>query len=142
MTDQRTLDDLLQGIADVLFPAEETPPCVALDSAGYDGDSPLHVYLWRKDPYAVKTLIQHGANVNAIGDMGETPLHVAVREASADILASLLAAGAREDIVSEFGQTPLQLAQLKERGAVYREAKAIARDLKRIQLLIRSLNSA
>lgn len=129
--DQRTLDQLLRDIADVLFPAEEVPPRVTLGSAGYDGDSPLHVYLWRNDPYAVKTLVEHGANVNAIGEMGETPLHVAAREASADTLALLLTAGAREDIVSEFGETPLQIAQLQDREAAYREAKAIAGDLKR-----------
>lgn len=129
--DQRTLDDILQDVADVLYPAEEVPPRVTLASADCDGDTPLHVYLWRKDPHAVQALIAHGANVNAIGDMGETPLHVAVRDASSETLAALLAAGAREDIVSEFGQTPLQLARLNQRESVYREAKSIARDLKR-----------
>ncbi|HEY5993307.1 MAG TPA: ankyrin repeat domain-containing protein [Gallionellaceae bacterium] len=128
--DQRTLEDILQGIAEILFPAEEVPPRVTLTSADCNGDTPLHVFLWRKDPYAARVLIAHGANVNAIGDMGETPLHVAVRDASADTIAALLAAGAREDIVSEFDQTPLQLAQLMGRKSVYREAKSIARDLK------------
>lgn len=127
--DKRTLDDILQGIAEVLFPADEPPPRISLTSADCCGDTPLHVYLWRKDPHAVRVLIANGSNVNAIGDMGETPLHVAVRDASPDTIAAILAAGAREDVVSEFGQTPLQLAQLLNRDPVYREAKHIARDL-------------
>jgi ankyrin repeat protein len=127
--DQRTLDDVLQDIAHVLFPGDDSPRRIALTTTDNDGDTPLHVYLWRNDPHAVRVLLAHGASINAIGDMGETPLHVAVRKASPSTLAAILAAGAREDIVSEFEQTPLQLAQEIGREPEYREAKRIVRDL-------------
>lgn len=127
--DPRTLQQVLDDVATVLFPADHPPPSVSLDSVDCDGDTPLHVYLWRDDPWAVCLLLRHGANPNAIGDMGETPLHVAVRRASAETIARLLAAGARDDIVSEFGQTAEELARDVGRASAYKEARLIARDL-------------
>lgn len=126
--DQRTLDQILQATADVLFPGESAPPRIALNTADVEGDTPLHVYLWRNDAWAARVLLEHGADPNAVGDMGETPLHVAVREASVETIAALLKAGAREDTVSEFGQTPAQLAKERGRASLYREAQWLARD--------------
>jgi ankyrin repeat protein len=133
--DTRSLDELLQAVADILYPGEDVPPRITLDSADCDGDTPLHVYLWRKDDWAARFLIEHGANVNTVGDMGETPLHVAMRHAEARTIAALLTAGAHTEIVSEFDQTPLQLAQLAKREEVYREAQRLARDTKRSKRL-------
>jgi uncharacterized protein len=87
---------------------------VDICSTDVDGDTPLHVLLWRKDTVGSLLLIQHGANVNAIGDMGETPLHVAIRQENIKAIQAMLAVGARTDIVSEFGQSPRSLA--KEKG--------------------------
>jgi uncharacterized protein len=130
MANERSqLDELLQTIADVLFPADDEPRHITLESAGLDGDTPLHVFLWRRDDSSARLLVAHGANVNAIGDMGETPLHVAMRHAAPETIAALLAAGAKADIVSEFGQTPLQVAELHGRLRVFNEAKRQARDL-------------
>ena len=73
-----SLEEILASTSDTLFPAELGEAPVAIDSADCDGDTPLHVMVWRKDRYAVDLLIEAGANVNAVGDMSETPLHVAV----------------------------------------------------------------
>jgi ankyrin repeat protein len=89
---------------------------VEIDSADVEGDTPLHVLLWRKDTYGALLLIQHGANVNAVGDMGETPFHVAIRQENVEAIRAIVGAGGRADIVSEFGQSPLDLA--KEKGVV------------------------
>ncbi len=128
--DRRTIDDVLQGAADVLFPGVMPTPRITPVTADASGDTPLHVYLWRRDAYAVRTLLAHGADVNAAGDMGETALHVAARQCPADIIAAVLAAGAREDRVSEFGQTPSQLARELDRAPVYQEARRLARESK------------
>lgn len=125
--DSRSLEDLLQVAASVLFPAGNAPAEYSVHMTGSDGDTALHVYLWRNDPWAVRHLLAQGANPNAVGDMGETALHVAARSASAETMAVLLAAGAKETVVSEFAQTPLQLAESKGRLAVYREAQRIAK---------------
>lgn len=125
--DSRTLDELLQVAADVLFPAGNSPAAHSVHMTGSDGDTALHVYLWRNDPWAVRCLLQHGANPNAVGDMGETPLHVAARSAPAETIAELLTAGAKETVISEFVQTPAQLADSRGRLAVYRDAQRMAK---------------
>ena len=106
----RTLEEILQSTSDSLFPADLGRRRVAIDSRDCDGDTPLHVLLWRKDFGGAKDLIEAGADPNAVGDMGETPLHVAIRQHVPEIVGSLLAAGANPDIRSEFGETPRTLA--------------------------------
>jgi ankyrin repeat protein len=49
-------------------------------------------------------LIEHGADVNAVGDMGETPLHIARHLGYRDIMRQLVEAGADATIRSEFGE--------------------------------------
>ena len=127
-TDDRSLDDLLRDVADILFPADDEPPGITLESTDSNGDTPLHVYLWRSDDQAARFLVELGANVNAVGDMGETPLYVAIRNAEAKTIAALLAAGARTDVMSEFGQSPSQLAETLGRETVFHEALRLAQD--------------
>jgi ankyrin repeat protein len=114
-----------------LFPADDPPRRIEVNTSDSSGDTALHVFLWRGDEHAARELIRHGADVNAIGDMGETPLHVAVRRAEAKTLAALLGAGAQTNVSSEFGQTPDQLAKTVERLDVFKEALELARDQSR-----------
>jgi uncharacterized protein len=111
----RSLKEILQSTSDVLFPAELGERRVEIDSTDCNGDTPLHVVLWRKDTLAVEHLIAAGAAVNAIGDMGETPLHVAVSQDLPGAVAALLEAGANPDIRCEFGDTPRQRAEARGR---------------------------
>jgi len=117
MGNKNHLSKILQSTSDVLFPAELGEKNVEIDSAGCDGDTPLHVMVWRKDRAAVDLLIKNGANVNAIGDMSQTPLHVAISQKDEYIVRSLLNAGARIDIRSEFNETALEKA-LKVGGKI------------------------
>ena len=105
-----SLDDLLQSTAEVLFP-DEAGAVVTLASRASDGDSPLHVLLWRKDVEGVRMLVDAGADVDAAGDLDETPLHVAVRHGLADAVACLLQAGADPDVPCVFGDTARERAQ-------------------------------
>lgn len=129
---ERTLEELLQSLAGELLPEDEERGRVTLGSTNSEGETPLHIYLWRGDNAAAQTLIAHGANINAIGDMGETPLHVAARTANVETLAMLLVFKARTDIVSEFGQTPLQLAESFGRGENFQEAQVRARRMNKV----------
>ncbi|MFV9506821.1 MAG: ankyrin repeat domain-containing protein [Oscillochloridaceae bacterium umkhey_bin13] len=101
----RTLQAILQATSDALFPADMGRREVFIDSRSSDGDTPLHVMLWREDHRAVAILIEAGADVNAVGDMGLTPLHVAVRKRMPEAITLLLQAGANPDLRSEFGTT-------------------------------------
>jgi len=108
-----SIDALLQSTSDTLFPADMGRRQVAIDSRDCDGDTPLHVLIWRRNAGGAKVLIEAGADPNAIGDMGETPLHVAVRNALPTVVEALLVAGADAGLVSEFGQTPRDMAKAR-----------------------------
>ncbi|MES1195726.1 MAG: ankyrin repeat domain-containing protein [Steroidobacter sp.] len=122
MKQRRSLQEILQSTSDVLFPAELGERVVTIDSCDVCGDTPLHVMVWRSDLYAVKWLLESGADVNAVGDMDETPLHVAIRKGSVDIIETLLSAGANTTIRSEFNQTSMEAAEAIG-GEVYKLLK-------------------
>ncbi|EIC23629.1 ankyrin repeat domain-containing protein [Thiorhodovibrio frisius] len=65
-THMRTLDDVLQSASDVLFPAEMGRRKISVTSTNSDGDTPLHVMVWRKDQQAIAFLISAGADVRRI----------------------------------------------------------------------------
>lgn len=104
MAPGRTLASILQSTSDVLFPAEMGKREVEIHSRDADGDTPLHVLVRRGDADGVRVLIEHGADVNAVGDMGETPLHVARHMGYREIMRQLVKAGADATIRSEFGE--------------------------------------
>lgn len=101
----------MASCSETLFPAEMGQAPVTIHSTDCDGDTPLHVMLWRQNTYAVLELIRAGADVNAVGDMSETPLHIAVRQENLSAVEALLSAGASVCARSEFGQTPQSLAE-------------------------------
>ncbi|PJI85200.1 ankyrin repeat protein [Yoonia maricola] len=107
---RQSLDEILASCSDTLFPDKMGRAPVNIDSKDVEGDTALHVMLWRGDTYGAVSLIDAGAEVDAVGDMSETPLHIAVRKANAKVVAHLLAAGANPDIISEFGQSPRSIA--------------------------------
>lgn len=104
------MEQILASCSDTLFPAEMGEATVTIDSRDVDGDTPLHVMLWRDNTYGALLLIEAGADINAIGDMSETPLHVAVGKGNLAAVEALLKAGARTTDKSEFGKTPKERA--------------------------------
>ena len=116
---QRTLNEVLKLTSDSLFPAELGKAEIRIDSADCDGETLLHVLIWRSDAEGALLLIENGANIKAIGDMGETPLHVAISRNEKRVIDALLESGARPDIVSEFGQT--QAEKVRQYGVSLRE---------------------
>lgn len=111
------LAQLLQSTAETLFPGNPNA-VVSLGSRAEDGDSPLHVLLWRKDEAGARALVDAGADVDAAGDLQDTPLHVAIRLKLAGAVTMLLAAGANPDAPNLFGDTP--------RNAAYKQGGAVA----------------
>jgi ankyrin repeat protein len=107
------LEEVLQSTSDVLFPAKMGKAKVKINSRDCDGDTPLHVMMWRSDHYGAELLINAGADINAVGDMGETPLHVAISKEDLFLIELLLRKGARTDIKSEFNETAQEKAKKK-----------------------------
>jgi ankyrin repeat protein len=118
MTAKRTVEQVLQSTSESLFPAELGKAKVKIDSSDCDGDTPIHVLIWRGDTEGAILLIASGAPIDAIGDMGETPLHVAISKNNTRIISALIEAGARTDIVSKFGETAIEKAA--QRGITVR----------------------
>jgi ankyrin repeat protein len=110
MRAKRTLDEVLQSTSESLFPADLGTAKVKIDSTDCDGDTPLHVLIWRGDTHGAILLITSGAPIDAIGDMGETPLHVAISKNNRRVISALIGAGAKTDIASEFGETAMEKA--------------------------------
>jgi uncharacterized protein len=94
----RTLDEVLQPTSDTLFPVDLGERAVSINSTDCDGDTLLHVLIWRGDNPGAHLLIENGADVNAVGDMGDTPLHIALRKDNLPIVRAPVAARARADI--------------------------------------------
>jgi ankyrin repeat protein len=113
MISRSEVDAVLQSTSDSLFPADLGARKVAIDSRGADGDTPLHVLIWRGDRRGALCLIACGAPLDAPGDMAETPLHLALRRGDRVLIDALLQAGAATDRVSEWGETAVQLAARK-----------------------------
>ncbi len=105
----RSLDELLQEIAEVLFPHLDEP-VIDVHSKASDGDTALHVAAWRGNESAVLLLLDAGAKVDEPGDMDCTPLYAAVAQGHVKIARMLLEHGANPDADNELNATPRKRA--------------------------------
>jgi ankyrin repeat protein len=65
-------------------------------------------------------LVEHGADVNAVGEFGWTPLHAASYQGLTDVIELLVSKGAKTETKDKLGQTPLSISLsvlTKEAGA-------------------------
>lgn len=83
---------------------------VAINSALYNGDTPLHLACSWGDVGAVEKLLHNGALPDAHGDMGCTPLFRAVSNSYVRCAKLLLEHGALLDSQNDFNITPRERA--------------------------------
>ncbi|XP_038237420.1 NF-kappa-B inhibitor beta [Dermochelys coriacea] len=92
-------------------PCEGNDACTQLDCTNYDGYTPLHVAVLRKDLEVVKLLVGAGADLNkAELSCGRSPLHLAVESQSPEVVECLLRAGADPRARMYVGYTPIYSA--------------------------------
>ncbi len=72
--------------------------------------TPLHWAAVQGHWDVVETLVEHGADVNAVGGDGGTPLHLASHHDRPDMIRLLLDEGADLAIQNRWGRTPLHVA--------------------------------
>ena len=78
-----------------------------------DGATPLHLAALSRDTAAIRTLIEAGADVNAVNGQGKTPLNLLAvfpAKENAAVVPVLIEAGADVNARDEGGNTPLHLA--------------------------------
>ncbi|CAM9112241.1 unnamed protein product, partial [Bubo scandiacus] len=91
---------------------EEEEARAQLDSVNYDGYTPLHIAVLRKDLEMVELLLSAGADLNkAEPSCGRSPLHLAVEAQSPEVAECLLRAGADPGARMYVGYTPLYSAR-------------------------------
>ena len=77
------------------------------DSRGW---TPLHNAVWREEPQCVKTLLDAGADVNAVNINGDTPLHLASLYDQIEEALLLVNAGADINIRDNSDMTAIEIA--------------------------------
>jgi ankyrin repeat protein len=112
---------LVAGGADANIPTTMgTTPLMLAAGAGTDVQRARSI---EERGLAVETaryLLEHGADVNAVGEFGWTPLHAAAYQGLTDVIELLVSKGAKLEAKDKLGQTPLSIALsvlTKEAGA-------------------------
>ncbi|HXR99435.1 MAG TPA: ankyrin repeat domain-containing protein [Pyrinomonadaceae bacterium] len=95
-----TVDALLAAGAEVNAPSRETMKLTPLASALATGHNQI-----------ARTLIEHGANVNAKGDTDVTPLHTAAARGNIEAATFLLEHGADINATTTDGKKPISYAE-------------------------------
>jgi ankyrin repeat protein len=75
--------------------------------------TPLHAAADSGDLDIVRSLISHGADINALDSRGDSPLFKALRSQKLDVVELLLKGGANVNVRNIHNSTPLHLASLK-----------------------------
>jgi ankyrin repeat protein len=112
-----------QSLQDILQKYQTHPEFLGLtldapNQRGALDDSPLHIAAREGDLEDVEVLIDHGADVNLVGDLGNTPLHQAAMTGKTAVVLMLLNRGANALLENEFSQTALDVAQLGNHAEV------------------------
>ena len=81
-------------------------------------NTPLHAAVAGRNVEAVRSLLEHGADVNVRQEGGWTPLHSASQNGDAEMVQVLIAAGANVGVRADNQQNPLDLALGKGHQAV------------------------
>ncbi|KAI9225077.1 hypothetical protein BC828DRAFT_371770 [Blastocladiella britannica] len=86
-----------------------------VNSAGPNGDTPMHFAMRSSHPLVISTLVQFGADPNLPNSAGQTPLHQARRAAHPENVHAVVLAGGRGDPrLPTTLQTPLHVALCSE----------------------------
>ncbi len=85
-----------------------------------DGTLPLHIAAQEGFAAGVKTLLDHGAYIEAVNGDGETALLVAVRRQKFSVVEMLILRGANLGHVDAYGNTALSLAQRRSHTGIPR----------------------
>ena len=103
---------LMAGGSDPLIPTDSKTTALMLAAgAGTDVVRPRGAAERKTALETVRFLVEHGADVNGVGEYGWTPLHAAAYQGLNDVIEYLVSKGGKLDALDEFGQTPRSIAE-------------------------------
>jgi uncharacterized protein len=112
---------LVAGGADPNIPtAMGTTPLMLAAGAGTDVQRARSIEEREMAVETARYLLEHGADVNAVGEFGWTPLHAAAYQGLTDVIELFVSKGAKLEAKDKLGQTPLSISLAiltKEAGA-------------------------
>ena len=103
------LSAFLSEIAALTEFAAITSPSVMMRSP--TGTTPLHIASIRGNTGLVRTLLEAGADPNAVGERGATPLHAALAHKHLQVARMLIVAGSSLDAANIDGITARELTK-------------------------------
>jgi ankyrin repeat protein len=102
---------LVEGGADPLIATEQgTTPLILASGAGTDVQRARALDERATAVETARYLVDHGADVNAVGQFGWTALHAASYQGLNDLVAYLASKGSKLDAMDQLGQTPLSIS--------------------------------
>lgn len=133
---QGKIENLTQAITwgngeDVKRMLSDPKQAALLNVADERGNTPLHLAVFKKNPEAVKALLEAGATVDVGNRMGITALHDAIRAGNPEVVRMLVERGADPFRISKSGDCPFKLASDIERRSAEVVEKA-RRELDRL----------
>ena len=100
---------LVDAGADPLIATEQgTTPLILASGAGTDVQRARSLEERATAIETARYLVEHGADVNAVGQFGWTALHAATYQGLNDVVDYLVSKGAKLDTMDQLGQTPLE----------------------------------
>ncbi|MCP3675940.1 MAG: ankyrin repeat domain-containing protein [Gammaproteobacteria bacterium] len=112
------LDAILREYSELPEYSETAVP--AVNTKSLFGDYPINIAATRGLISEISTLLDHGADVNAMGEHGYTPLHDAVEQGHIDAVKFLVEHGASVAIKNNDGDSPTELAKLLKESEIHR----------------------
>lgn len=96
------LEDVLRRINESVDDFTSRPAKTPNDRGAFE-DYPLHKVAFWGDVEAAAVLLDHGADINALGEDGDTPLHRAVAAGHEQMVKFLISRGADVNIRNRYG---------------------------------------
>mmetsp|Transcript_763 Transcript_763/g.1442 ORF Transcript_763/g.1442 Transcript_763/m.1442 type:complete len:608 (+) Transcript_763:41-1864(+) len=80
---------------------------LAINEKDVDGNTPLHVAAISGSEDITRTLLEHGADLDALDKQGLTPLHVCTKEGNVELMATMLNGRKIDQVLDRNGQNVL-----------------------------------
>ncbi|MBL6621769.1 MAG: ankyrin repeat domain-containing protein [Rickettsiales bacterium] len=105
-TTEQNSEDRIKNIINLIYSGAD------VNVQNEDGNTALHLAVYKENKEIIKILIDYGANVNAQNKDGDTALHLAVYKENKEIITKLIDSGADPSLENTHNQNPICYAAI------------------------------